>query len=133
MYDAVADLPLTVDAVAFDRIERETPAFARAATVVSLSGGGDTGRGEAVTYGAPHRDAPAEHTAETPASDALDLAGEYTFAAFSTTLDETDLWPVADPAREDYTRWGERVGVQQPPLDGRTTPRGLSACGREHE
>ncbi len=109
MYDAIADLPLTVESVTLDRVERETPAFTRATTVVSLSGAGETGRGEDVTYEAVHHDALQNHEAETPEGEAFDLAGEYTFTEFSARLDETDLWPVDDPAREafvEYRRWG---------------------------
>ncbi|MFB6269306.1 MAG: hypothetical protein ABEH83_05140 [Halobacterium sp.] len=109
MYDAVADLPLTVDSVALDRLERETPAFTRATTVVALSGDGETGRGEDVTYENEHHDALRDHEAATPDGAAFDLAGEYTVAEFGDALDDTDLWPVDDPKREsfrDYRRWG---------------------------
>ncbi|WP_232702726.1 hypothetical protein [Halobacterium wangiae] len=108
MYDAVADLSLTVGGVELERVERETPAFARATTVVTLHGDAETGRGEDVTYEADHHDALAEWWDET-ADDAFDLAGEYTFAEFSAALDDTDLWPADDPEREDfrdYRRWG---------------------------
>jgi len=109
MYDAIADLPVVVDSVSLDRVERETPAFTRATTVVALSGRGETGRGEDVTYEAAHHDALAAREADTPDGEAFDLAGEYTFAAFSAALDDTDLWPVDEPDRSDfrqYRRWG---------------------------
>jgi len=109
VYDAIADLPLTVEAVSLDRTERETPAFTRATTVVALSGAGETGRGEDVTYETAHHDALREHDAATPDGEAFDLAGEYTLAAFSERLDEVDLWPNDDPEREafrNYRRWG---------------------------
>ncbi|NIC00002.1 hypothetical protein [Halobacterium sp. R2-5] len=109
MYDAIADLPVVVDSVSLDRVERETAAFTRATTVVALSGDGEAGRGEDVTYETAHHDALAEHEADTADGGAFDLAGEYTFAEFAATLDETDLWPVDDPDREDfrhYRRWG---------------------------
>jgi hypothetical protein len=115
MYDAVADLPLTVDAVALDRLERETPAFTRATTIVALSGAGETGRGEDVTYEPEHHDALRAHEAETAEGEVFDLAGEYTVAGFSTALDDTDLWPVDDPGRDDfrdYRRWAfEAAGL----------------------
>ncbi|MUV60392.1 hypothetical protein [Halobacterium sp. CBA1126] len=109
MYDAIANLPLTVDSVALDRVERETPAFTRATTVVALAGAGETGRGEDVTYETAHHDALQAHEADTPDGEAFDLAGEYTLDEFSARLEETDLWPVDDPEREafrDYRRWG---------------------------
>ena len=106
MYEAVADLPLTVDAVGLERRARQTPAFERVTTVVSLSGDGRTGRGEDVTYEADHHDALADWTAD---GYSFDLAGEYTVREFSDLLHETDLWPAGEPDRADfrhYRRWG---------------------------
>jgi len=105
MYDAVADLPLTVESVALERRARQTPAFERATTVVSLSGDSRTGTGEDVTYEAAHHDALADWAAD---GGGFDLAGEYTFDEFSAELDDVDLWPADDPDREDsqhYRRW----------------------------
>jgi len=55
--DRIADLPLTIESVATERLERETSSeFTRVTTVFSLSGpdpgdgGTTTGRGEDVTY-----------------------------------------------------------------------------------
>ncbi len=102
-YEQVADLPLTVDDVTVARRERDTSSgFTRATTVISLSGDGETGRGEDVTYEAD------EH--EPDKWDALDLSlsGEYTLDSFSTRLGETTLFP--DPPDRDvfrnYRRWG---------------------------
>lgn len=78
----IADLPLSVGAVSFDRRERETTSgFTQATTVISLSGNGVTGRGEDVTY---------EATEHDPAKwDALDcdrqVAGEYTVDTYPGT------------------------------------------------
>ncbi|AHG04569.1 hypothetical protein HALDL1_13955 [Halobacterium sp. DL1] len=108
MYDAVADLPLTVESVELERVERETPAFARATTIVTFRGDGETGRGEDVTYEMDHHDA-LEAWWDERGDDAFDLAGEYTFAEFSQALDDTDLWPTGGPERDDfrdYRRWG---------------------------
>ena len=109
MYDEIADLPVRVDGVALDRVERETPAFTRATTVVSLFGAGETGRGEDVTYETAHHDALQEHEERTPEGEAFDLAGEYALAEFSELLDDVDLWPDDEPGREafrNYRRWG---------------------------
>ena len=109
MYDAVADLPLAVEAVELERVERETPGFTRATTVVTLRGAGEAGRGEDVTYEAAHHDALAEWWAERPDGRAFDLGGEYTVDSFSDALDDADLWPADDPERHDfvdYRRWG---------------------------
>nr|WP_272931474.1 hypothetical protein [Halobacterium noricense] len=100
---------MTVESVSLDRVERETPAFTRATTVVALSGVDETGRGEDVTYETAHHDALREHEEATTDGAAFDLAGEYTFAEFSAALDDTDLWPADDPERDafrNYRRWG---------------------------
>ncbi|WP_336036427.1 hypothetical protein [Halobacterium yunchengense] len=114
MYDAVADLPLTVESVSLERLERETPAFARATTVVALAGDGHTGRGEDVTYETALHDALHEYAAST-GGDPFDLAGEYTLGEFAARLDDVDLWPHGRPDREDfldYRRWAfEAAGL----------------------
>jgi len=97
-YDRLAELPVTVERVDYERRERETPKFTRATTVVSLSGGGEVGRGEDVTYDAD----------EHPIPDRFDLAGEYTVDSFSDALAELDLFPDGDPdhaAFRNYRRW----------------------------
>jgi hypothetical protein len=102
-YDQIADLPLVVDEVTFERRERDTSSgFTRATTVITLTGDGEGGRGEDVTYDA------AEHAPGT--WDALDLtlSGEYTLDSFSALLADADLFP--DPPDRDvfrnYRRWG---------------------------
>jgi len=105
MYEAVADLPLTVESVSLERRARQTPAFERVTTVVSLSGDGETGRGEDVTYEADHHDALADWAAD---GGSFDLAGESTFGEFSDVLDDEALWPAGGPDREafrHYRRW----------------------------
>jgi hypothetical protein len=102
-YDAVADLPLTVDSLSFDRRERDTSSgFTRATTVVSLSGAGERGRGEDVTYDLD------EHDPGTWDDLDLPLSGEYTLESFSETLDDVALFP--EPPERDafdhYRRWG---------------------------
>ncbi|UPV76321.1 hypothetical protein M0R89_19350 (plasmid) [Halorussus limi] len=100
LYEQVADLPLTVEGVAYERRERETTKFTRATTVVSLSGGGEVGAGEDVTYDAELH----------PIPDEFDLAGEYTFDSFSAKLAELDLFPGEEAGDVDdhfrhYRRW----------------------------
>jgi hypothetical protein len=101
MYDRVADLPLTVEDCTFELRERATSSgFDRATTTVALSGDGETGRGEDVTYTNEAHHALVDHEVE--------LAGEYTFDEFSDTLGDADLWPES-PAEErfrHYRRWG---------------------------
>jgi hypothetical protein len=103
-YDAVADLPLTVEAYELGRRSADTSSgFERVTTVFALHGAGETGHGEDVTYDTEDHDA--LHSADDP----FDLAGEYTFGEFSAMLDETDLFPTKEPERETgyhYRRWG---------------------------
>ena len=79
MYDRVADLPLTVDDCTFELRERATSSgFDRATTTVALSGDGETGRGEDVTYTNEAHHALVDHE--------VDIAGTYTFDEFSDAL-----------------------------------------------
>jgi hypothetical protein len=101
-YDQIADLSLSVDAVSTERKERETSSgFTRATTVISLSGAGEVGRGEDVTY---------TFEAHDPGNwDRLDLSlpGEYTVDSFSTAVADTALFPTA-PDRavfRNYRQW----------------------------
>ncbi|WP_115863957.1 hypothetical protein [Halorussus litoreus] len=104
LYEQVADLPLTVESVEYERRERETTKFTRATTVVSLSGPGEDGdnrgAGEDVTYDADLHLIP----------DEFDLAGEYTIDSFSETVDSLDLFPGTESAEVDdhfrhYRQW----------------------------
>ncbi|MFB6252813.1 MAG: hypothetical protein ABEI27_14220 [Halobellus sp.] len=107
LFDAVADLPLTIEATDRTRRDRETSSgFVRATTTFHLSGpDGDgtspTGRGEDVTYDTEDHDALAD-------APPFDLAGEYTVASFSAHLDDLELFPTKAPERETgypYRRW----------------------------
>jgi hypothetical protein len=102
LFDAIADLPLAVDATERTRRDRDTSSdFVRTTTTFHLSGEGTTGRGEDVTYDTEDHDALAD-------APPFDLTGEYTFASFSTHLDDIDLFPTKPPERETarpYRRW----------------------------
>ncbi|MFC6906383.1 hypothetical protein [Halalkalicoccus tibetensis] len=102
LYDAVSQLILGIEDVSLERRERDTSSgFTRVTTVISLSGGGETGKGEDVTYETEDHDA--LHEAGPP-----DLAGSYTIAEFSEHVGDLDLFPEG-PGREDfrnYRRWG---------------------------
>jgi hypothetical protein len=127
MYDHVADLPLTVADCAFEPRERATSSgFDRATTTVALSGNGETGRGEDVTYTNAAHEALADHS--------VDLAGEYTVDSFSTALADADLWP--EPPDEDrfrhYRRWGFESAALDLALRQADTSLG-AALGREYD
>jgi len=107
--DRIADLPLTIESVATERLERETSSeFTRVTTVFSLSGpdpgdgGTTTGRGEDVTYETEDHDRLAE-------TGLPDLTGDYTVGSFSERLADLDLFPGGEPDRDvfrNYRRWG---------------------------
>ena len=101
-YDAIAELPLTIDSYELEPLELAfSPEFSRLTTVVRLRGGGEDGIGEDVTYDG------LDHIALRDAGSSLPLAGEHTIDSFSRRLDELDLWP-SPPVREvsrDYRRW----------------------------
>jgi hypothetical protein len=108
MYDRVADLSLTVEDCTFELQERATSSgFDRATTTISLSGVGETGRGEDVTYTNESHYSLVEHD--------VDLAGEYTLDSFSDRLADADLWP--EPPDEERFRHYRRWGFESAALD----------------
>ena len=61
-YDLVADLPLTIDDYAFERLSRRCRAASSASrTVIHIRGGGEEGLGEDVTYDADEHALQQEH------------------------------------------------------------------------
>jgi hypothetical protein len=134
LYDHVADLPLTIDAMDLERHEMDTSAgFTRVSTVVELHGdGGDgdgvdapggadsdgdgapvVGRGEDVTYEAEDQ----ETLLDAHAAGDLDwdLAGEYTLDSFSTALDDRNLFP--EPPEQETFRHYRRWALESAALD----------------
>jgi len=127
MYDRVADLSLTVEDCTFELHERATSSgFERASTTIALSGDGETGRGEDVTYTNEAHHALVNHDVE--------LAGEYTLDSFSAALDDADLWP--EPPEEDrfyhYRRWGFESAALDLALKQADTSLG-AALGRAYD
>ncbi|WP_049987254.1 enolase [Halobellus rufus] len=129
LFDAVADLPLSIGSTDRTRRERDTSSgFVRTTTTFHLSGPSPAktdpreephvGRGEDVTYDTEDHDALAD-------APPFDLAGEYTFAEFSAHLDGVDLFPTKPPEREasrHYRRWA----VESAALDLALRQNGLS-------
>jgi hypothetical protein len=101
-FDRLAELPLVVDSYSLTGLSRPWSAeFVRQTTLVVLSGAGETGVGEDVSY------APADHQAFQAAGPALPLAGRHTLGSFAERLDELELFPVS-PQRADarpHRRW----------------------------
>jgi hypothetical protein len=101
-YARLADLPLTIEAFYFDRLEQQVSGdFTRVTTLVHLRGRGEEGIGEDVTYNGQDHAWFATHGA------ALPLIGEWTVDSLSSHLDTLELFP--DPpgmaAFLDYRRW----------------------------
>ncbi|MDG5777819.1 hypothetical protein VB773_05850 [Haloarculaceae archaeon H-GB2-1] len=101
MYDRLADLPLTVEDVSFERHEAATSGdFTRVSTVFALAGDGETGRGEDVTYDAEDHDSLHADPPSLP-------TGEYTLETYSAALDDVELFPEGPkrPTSRHYRRW----------------------------
>jgi hypothetical protein len=102
-FDAIADLPLEIEACEFEGLEVVVGDFERLTTIVKLRGGGEEGIGEDVVYDG------VDHVAQQSQGPPEGLAYSGTFAGFSAHLDPIDLFPAGPPAREepsrDYRRW----------------------------
>ena len=101
-YDALADLPLTIDAYELEGRQRQTGEFDRRTTTFHLQGGGEEGLGEDVTYDPEHQ------AAQQEAGPVLPFAGEWTLDSFSRHLDGIDLFHGVEPtmpAYREYRRW----------------------------
>jgi len=102
-YDALADLPLRIDAYSLEARSRTvSPEFERLTTTIHLEGGGEEGLGEDVTY------TPDLQVAQQEAGPVLPLAGDWTLDSFSRHLGGLDLFGGIEPdmpAFRDYRRW----------------------------
>ena len=101
-YDAIADLPLEIEAVEFEGLSNTLGSFERLTTVIKLRGGGHEGIGEDVTYDA------VDHIAQQDHGPPEGLLGSNSFAGFSEALGAVDLFPAAAPERDvsrEYRRW----------------------------
>jgi L-alanine-DL-glutamate epimerase-like enolase superfamily enzyme len=104
LYDAIAELPLKIEGYSLDRLARMVSSgFERVSTVFVLEGAGHVGKGEDVTYDAEDQEA------QLAAGPVLELAGEWTFDAFSEHLGTLDTFGGRTPQQEvyrSYRRWG---------------------------
>ena len=103
LYDSVRTLPLVVEGYSLDGLEQEVSSgFLRKSTVIRLSGAGEEGLGEDVTYEA------AEHDLVQAQGPAHPLTGEWTLESFSQHLATLPLFD-HEPDQHaylDYRRWG---------------------------
>jgi hypothetical protein len=127
LYDAVKDLPLTIETYDFDvRSLDVSSGFTRKTTTIRLAGAGEEGLGEDVTYEA------AEHDAQLARGPVLPLAGAWTIDTFSQHLAEQPLFE-NPPEREVYAayrRWAFESGALDLALRQGGTTLG-QAVGRE--
>jgi L-alanine-DL-glutamate epimerase-like enolase superfamily enzyme len=103
MWTRIADLPLTIESHALERLEAPAPAE-RVTFHVRLRGGGVDGLGEDVGGTMVEEDEGAAFTAAAPS---LPLAGEWTLATFVDHLAGLELWPAPprwEPARR-FRAW----------------------------
>jgi L-alanine-DL-glutamate epimerase-like enolase superfamily enzyme len=101
-YDAVSDLDLEVESFTLERLEHSVSSeFTRVTTVVHLSGAGEEGVGEDVTYANEEQ---GEFQAEGPK---LPLTGSHKLDSFSELVDRLELFPTEPSmtAYYDYRRW----------------------------
>jgi hypothetical protein len=102
LYDAVKELPLTVEAYDLEVRSLDVSSdFTRKTTTIRLEGAGEEGLGEDVTYDAK------EHDAQAARGPILPLAGEWTLDSYSRLLGELPLFE-REPEMHaflDYRRW----------------------------
>jgi len=102
LYDFVRDLPLVVATYGLEPHEYVARAdFTRKSTVIRLTGAGEEGLGEDVTY-----DGDLQEAQQTRGA-VLELAGTWTIDTFSRHLETVALFPEPPDRHEyvDYRRW----------------------------
>jgi hypothetical protein len=103
LYARLAGLPLVVEGFSLEGLVSTTGAgWTRRTTVVGLSGQGETGTGEDVTYQEPDQLHFQAHGRTLP------MTGTFTLEGFSRHLDGLDLFlgvTPSDPASRHYRRW----------------------------
>ncbi|HVD86147.1 MAG TPA: hypothetical protein VNB59_01940 [Solirubrobacterales bacterium] len=127
-FEAIADLPLEVEACEFEWLGITAGDFERLTTIVRLQGGGREGIGEDVVYDA------VDHIAQQDHGPPEGLPGKYTFAEFSDHLEKIDLFPAGEPVREDTSRDYRRWAFESAALDLALRQSGTNlaeALGRE--
>src|SRR5215475_910682 len=108
-FDALADLPLEVDAYELEGLDFKTGEFERLTTVIHLKGAGEEGVGEDVVY------EPLEHIALRDAGPYLDLTGHATLGEFCEFMGSVDTFP-QEPGREVSRRY-RRYAFEAAALD----------------
>lgn len=101
LWEAVRGLPLQVDELALETLERPTKMGVRLTTVVRLRGGGHEGVGEDVTYD------PFSHSALQGWDGLPEVRGSWTIETFSAVFEGVSLFPTPPEhdVDERYRRW----------------------------
>jgi L-alanine-DL-glutamate epimerase-like enolase superfamily enzyme len=111
-FDAIADLPITVEGYDLEDNDREySPEFTRGSTIVHLRGGGEEGIGEDVIYDV------LDHIAHRDAGPVLDLTGPETLGEMCELLGELDLFGGTPPVRDETSRLYRRWAYESAALD----------------
>jgi len=100
-FDALADLPLTIEGYELEGLELQVSGFERLTTVIHLRGDDREGLGEDVIYDA------LDHVALQDAGPVLDLTGHATLGEFCEFMGGVELFS-AEPQRDvsrRYRRW----------------------------
>jgi L-alanine-DL-glutamate epimerase-like enolase superfamily enzyme len=101
-FERLAQLPVEIDGYTLEGLEANVSSdFTRLSTVIHMTGGGEEGVGEDVTYDQ------LDHVAFQDAGPALDLAGKRTLGELCELVGSLDLFP-AEPVRDvsrRYRRW----------------------------
>ncbi|MDY6819232.1 MAG: hypothetical protein SVG88_11270 [Halobacteriales archaeon] len=109
LYEQVADLTVRIEDYSLEAREAETAdGGTRKTTVIAVSGDGETGRGEDVTY------TPEAHDALVAAGSPVSATGEFAFETIAAHIGETELFPDYDLERQSfrhYRRWGYESAI----------------------
>jgi L-alanine-DL-glutamate epimerase-like enolase superfamily enzyme len=101
-WELISNLALEVEGYRLRRLDSQiTSGNVRSTTVIALSGGGEEGLGEDVTY------ANEDHDALNAAGATLPLSGGWTLESFSEHLASLDLFPLPPQAEvyRNYRAW----------------------------
>jgi hypothetical protein len=126
-FDRLAHLPVQIDSYSLEGLEAQVSSeFTRLSTVIRVSGAGEEGVGEDVTYDA------LDHIALQDAGPVHDLAGKRALGELSELIGGLDLFP-SEPVRDVsrlYRRWAfESAALDLALRQSRTTL--AAALGRE--
>jgi L-alanine-DL-glutamate epimerase-like enolase superfamily enzyme len=109
-WDALAGLPVEIEDYALEPLQATVSSdFERKSTMIRLSGAGEEGLGEDVTYDA------ADHETLQAAGPDLPLAGRFTLASFAEHLAGLELFP--EPPRREVSQLYRTWAYESAALD----------------